>query len=237
MKSIYHDVQKSITHELGGPCQKSTRRKLNVITFSRSIGYSLALLILLLGSQASFATPIGNLINPDGWILQDGGAEQNLNAYVQNGNLYLSNSGVFGQVNGQPGIIVPDFTQTINTTPGQSYTFQFDVNSDGAGQNLLLFSTANSGVEAILYLARNIPQESGVAYSFTETVTSSSTYIAFSGGAPDSSLFITNISATAAVPEASTLLSTSGLICLGIYYTVLLIKHARKHNRDDSAAS
>lgn len=107
-------------------------------------GLGFALLAFFLSSLTATAQTSRNLINPNGWFLQDGGAARNLNAYVQNGVLYLSNSGISGWVNGQPGIIVPDFKQSIPTVIGQSYTFQFDVNADGAGDNRLYFDIQDS---------------------------------------------------------------------------------------------
>ncbi len=184
--------------------------------FSKSASLGFAALGLFLCSRAAVAQVPGNLLDPNGWILQDGGASQNLHAYVQNGDLYFSNSGVFGIVNGNPGIIVPDFKQTITTIPGQDYVYQFDVNSDGGGDNRLYFSVADANNQVIPLQLSTIPQELGVHYSFTETAGSASTFVYFAGGAPNSALFVTNISATPAVPEASTIASFGLLLVLGL---------------------
>lgn len=189
--------------------------------FSQSAGFGFASLGLLLCSRVAPAQVPGNLISPSGWALQDGGASQNLHAYVQNGGLYFSNSGVFGTINGNPGIIVPDFKQTITTTPGQDYVYQFDVNADGAGDNRLIFSVADAGNQVIPLQIFTIPQESGVHYSFTEAATAATTFVYFAGGAPNSVLFVTNISAAPAVPEASTVATLSLLLILGLISLVV----------------
>ena len=167
-------------------------------------GLGFALLAFFLSSLTATAQTSRNLINPNGWFLQDGGAARNLNAYVQNGVLYLSNSGISGWVNGQPGIIVPDFKQSIPTVIGQSYTFQFDVNADGAGDNRLYFDIQDSTNSLDLYTGISLPQQYGVHYSFTERATSSSTALVFAGGAPNSVLYVSNISVTPVPPPSHT---------------------------------
>ena len=234
-----------------------------MINFLRPASLGFASFALLLGSHVVRANPASNLINPNGWTLYDGGANILSRsvvgaAHVQDGALDFSDSGGFGLFDGQPGIVVPYFVQPIATVPGQSYTFQFDVSSDGYTPfdsgiegfgygNRLYFEAAayypqdlsylyDNMPEPSLFSAKNIPAEYNVPYSFTAIATSGTMYVTFAGGAPITSLSVSNISATpvssAAVPEAS----TPALLGLGTSYLAILLLRARKRNQHSQTA-
>jgi hypothetical protein len=105
--------------------------------------------------------------------------------------------------------------QSLATIPGESYTFTFWLAQDSTG-NVNDFTASWNGTP-ILAL-QNADVFGWTEYTFTETATSSSTTIQFSGGDSGGPGYydLDDVSVTAAVPEPSTiailLASAAGLL-------------------------